>query len=157
MGGQQLLPMTEQTQLAEITVSYKPAIGHKPVVKSALDAYIALKEFFTKDTLSLQEQASVLYLNSSGRVLGGYRLSTGGLTNTFVDIRLILSVALKVAAVSFIIAHNHPTGNLTPSKSDKDFTQRLKEAAKLLELELKDHIIITSGDEYFSFVNEGLM
>ena len=109
-------------RVAEIQVSYQPAISNKPIIISALDAFVEIVEFFPSETIALQEKFVVMYLNRCNRVLGVYPLSTGGITGTMVDIRLILSVALKVAATGIILAHNHPSGNLQPSSADKDLT-----------------------------------
>ena len=79
-------------RVAEIQVSYRPAISNKPVIISALDAFVEIVEFFPQETIALQEKFVVMYLNRCNRVLGVYPLSTGGITGTMVDIRLILSV-----------------------------------------------------------------
>jgi DNA repair protein RadC len=89
-------------------------------------------------------------------VLGGHLCSTGGLTGTVADIRLILGIALKACACNIIISHNHPSGNLKPSMADKEITTRLKEAGKLMDISLLDHIIISPSEgQYFSFADEG--
>jgi len=143
-------------RVAEIQVSYRPAIGNNPIIISALDAYVELIEFFPKDTISLQERFVAMYLNRVNRVLGVYELSTGGMTGTVADIRLVLSVALKTAATGIIIAHNHPSGNLKPSVSDLELTRRIKEGATILEIKLLDHLIISPIRRgYYSFADEG--
>ena len=95
------------------------------------------------------------YLNGANRLLGIYEVSKGGITSTVVDIRLILSVALKSAATGIILAHNHPSGNLQPSIQDKDITKKIQEASKLLDLTLFDHLIVISDSAYYSFADEG--
>lgn len=145
-------------RVSEIQVSYQPAIGNKPIIVSALDAYVELIEFFPQSTIALQEKFVAMYLNRANRVLGVYQLSTGGMTGTVADIRLVLSVALKVAATGIIIAHNHPSGNIKPSNIDIEITRRIKEGAKILDIKLLDHIIISAiGREYYSFGDEGFM
>ena len=145
-------------RVSEIQVSYRPAICNKPIIISALDAYVELVEFFPKDTISLQEKFVAMYLNRANRVLGVYQLSTGGLTGTVADIRLVLSVALKTAATGIIIAHNHPSGNLKPSVADLEITRRIKEGGKILEIVLLDHLIISPiGRSYYSFADDGLL
>ncbi len=142
-------------KVAEIEISYRPAIGRKPVVVSSLDAYTELIEFFPTDTIALQERVVVMYLNRANRVLGIYELSKGGMTSTVVDIRLILSVALKISAVGIILAHNHPSGNLQPSTNDKDITNKIKEACKYFDIRLHDHLIVVPERTYYSFADEG--
>jgi len=96
-----------------------------------------------------------MYLNSEGRVIGVYGLSEGGTKYTIVDIKIVFAIALNTASSSFIIAHNHPSGNLKPSQADIDLTNRLREAARLLEMRLLDHLIISPfGGEFFSFEND---
>lgn len=148
----------EILQVAEITVSYRPAISRKPVICQSLDAYTELKEFFPEELIQLQEMFVVMYLNRANRVIGIYRLSVGGLTGTVADIRLILGTALKVAATAIILAHNHPSGNLRSSKADELITTKIKEACKCMDINLSDHIILSSIDgQYLSFADEGLL
>ena len=142
-------------KVAEIEISYRPAIGRKPVVVSSLDAYTELIEFFPTNTIALQERVVVMYLNRANRVLGIYELSKGGMTCTVVDIRLILSVALKISAVGIILAHNHPSGNLQPSANDRDITNKIKEACKYFDIRLHDHLIVVPERTYYSFADEG--
>lgn len=143
---------------AEIEVSYRPAISDKPIIKTALDAYTVLKPFFPVNLIALKEIFVVLYLNRSNRVIGVYELSSGGITGTVADIRLILGIALKVVATSLIISHNHPSGNLTPSKPDEILTSKIKEAAKFMDIQLVDHIIFSpTVGMYYSFADEGLI
>src|SRR5664279_1549320 len=146
-----------QTQTAEIQVSYRPAIANKPSIKCALDAYVVLRDFFTHETIQLNEQFLVMYLNKANRVLGVYPGFVGGITSTIVDLRLILSIALKTLATSIILCHNHPSGSLTPSKQDIDLTLKIKEAAKYLDIYVQDHLIITFERKYFSLADEGLI
>ena len=100
----------------------------------------------------------IMYLNRANRVLGIYPMSSGGITGTVVDIRLILSIALTTATTSIILAHNHPSGNMKTSKTDLELTNRIKEGAKLMDIKLLDHLIISPVDrEYFSFADNGLI
>ena len=148
-----------QSLLSEITVSYNPDISKiKPsLVTCSEDSYKLLVSMFSADTILLQEMFVVLYLNRANKVKGAYKLSTGGITGTVADIRLILSVALKTVSTGIIISHNHPSGNLRPSKQDELLTRKIKDAADLLDLKLLDHIIISGEGTYFSFADEGLL
>lgn len=105
-------------------------------------------------TLELQEELKVLFLNNANQVIGLYPQSIGSITSTTVDIRLILSAALNCAAVGFILSHNHPSGKLKPSYKDIQLTHKLQSAAKMFDLPLLDHIIITK-DDYYSFADHG--
>ena len=94
--------------------------------------------------------------NRANKVLGIIELSSGGIAGTVTDPKLIFAAALKAGASGFLICHNHPSGNLTPSESDLLLTKKLKEGGRLLEVQLLDHIIITS-ESYFSFADEGIL
>ncbi len=98
-----------------------------------------------------------MYLNQNNIVLGVYELSKGGITSTVVDVRLLFSVALKIAATNFIIAHNHPTGNLNPSKTDIELKKKIKEAGKYLDITLTDHLIISPDEKFYSWAEEGMI
>ncbi len=102
------------------------------------------------------EEFWMVFLNNSHRVLLKEQLSKGGITGTLVDIRLVLKRALQLGAVAMVVAHNHPSGNLTPSASDRQITRRLKEAAELLDLRLLDHLII-SREGYMSFADQDML
>jgi DNA repair protein RadC len=147
--------MTTET-LSEIHVSYKPGLVSSKTISTSKEAFEILATLFPKDTICLQEQFVVLYLNRANRLLGSYQLSIGGITGTIADVRLILSVALKTLATGLILAHNHPSGNLKPSEADKQITNKIRQAAKLLDIELIDHIIISS-EGYYSFMDEGVI
>ncbi len=145
------------SNLSEIRLSYR----HKrkepqPIVQSSADAYKHLLGFYERNTLALQEQFVILYLNRANMVLGGYQCSLGGLTGTVVDIRLILGVALKSSACAIIISHNHPSGNLNPSEADLELTQRLTKAAQIMDIKLLDHLILSpTAGSYYSFADSG--
>jgi DNA repair protein RadC len=143
-------------EVAEISVSYTPAVANKPIITTSLDAYNVLKEYFPPDTIELQERFVVLYLNRRNKAFGAFLVSLGGLTSTIADVRLILSVALKIAATSIILAHNHPSGSLKPSVADEELTQKISEAGKFMDIKVMDHIIMTS-EQYLSFADEGLL
>ncbi len=147
---------TENSTISEIQVSYKPFIKNGLRIKSSNDAYRILKNLFSEETIQLQEQFVVIYLNTAGKVIGSYQLSTGGLTGTIADVRLILSVALKSLATGIILGHNHPSGNLTPSEADKLITNKIKQAAKLMDIKVLDHLIL-SCEGYYSFTDEGIL
>ena len=96
----------------------------------------------------------VIYLNQQHAVLTHEQLSRGGITHTSVDIRLAFKRALALHAVATIVAHNHPSGNPTPSQSDQSLTKQFVKAEKNLDIRLLDHLIITEN-MYFSFADDG--
>ena len=100
------------------------------------------------------EECHVLLLNQSSTVIDSVRIGMGGLTETVVDVRIILREALLKRATSLILCHNHPSGNLRPSTHDDRLTNQLREAARLLNLNLADHVIFTDNG-YYSYADEG--
>lgn len=102
------------------------------------------------------EVFAAIYLNNAGTVLKFDTLSHGGLTGTVADPRIILKKALEENAISIILGHNHPSGNLRPSKADEEFTNKIKKGAGYLDIKLLDHIIV-SEKGYFSFADRGLL
>lgn len=150
--------MKSDHKLSEIKLYYKPRNASKPKISSAEDAYTQVLRFFDKNTIALQEQFVVLYLNRANLVLGAHQVFTGGLTGTVADVRIILGVALKSMACGMIISHNHPSGVLTPSATDKELTERIKQAGELMDIKLLDHIIVSPAEgSFFSFAQEGLL
>ena len=102
------------------------------------------------------EEFWVLLLNRSNRVVNKIKISQGGISGTVIDVRLILKKAIEHETSSIILCHNHPSGNLEPSESDKKITQKLKEAGRVMDIGVIDHLII-SDNGYFSFADEGLL
>lgn len=143
-------------KVCEIKVSYSNLNTQKLKIKESKDVFTLALNHWNIDTIEMQEEVKVLLLNRCNNVIGIYELSRGGITASLIDIKLVLAVALKAIASSIIVIHNHPSGNLNPSNADKEITRKLKEACKVVELELLDHLIITKKD-YFSFANEGLV
>jgi len=137
--------------IAEVQLSYKPHFKpqERPKITSSKQAYQIMLDNWDLNLINYIEQAKMILLNRNNRVLGIVDLSTGGGGSTVMDSRVIFSIALKATATSIIIAHNHPSGNLRPS----NVTEKLKQAAKLLDIELHDHLIITENN-YFSMAEE---
>lgn len=102
------------------------------------------------------EEFWILYLNNSNKIIQKNQLSKGGITGTLVDVRLVLKTALEVGAVALILCHNHPSGTLIPSASDKSLTKKLKDAALSLDIKILDHLIVTEK-AYFSFADESIL
>lgn len=141
--------------IPEISISFNRRQGKiwNTKIVTPKDAAEIIKKIFPRRGLEVQEQIIVLYLNNSNKVTGYYRHTKGGLTSSIIDVRLILSVALKSLSTGMIIAHNHPSGALHPSQSDRVSTKKLKESAAIMDITLLDHIIITKQG-FYSFENE---
>ncbi|MFA6335466.1 MAG: DNA repair protein RadC [Bacteroidales bacterium] len=102
------------------------------------------------------EECWVMYLNRANKLISKERLSSGGVSATVVDVKIVIKNALEKLASSIILIHNHPSGNPKPGENDKVQTRLLKDAAALFDISLLDHLII-AGDEYFSFADDGIM
>lgn len=129
------------------------ATEEKIKITSSKSAYSILK---SKLTDLPHEEFWVLFMSRSNSVIKTECISKGGISGTVVDIRLILKPAIECLASAIILGHNHPSGNLKPSHEDINLTKKIKEAAKLMDISLQDHLII--GDQaYLSFADEGIL
>ena len=114
--------------------------------------YIVRKTLINTCFLHIRKVQSVT--NQAKQVLGYTLISEGGITETCADIRVILQAALLTNSVAIILAHNHPSGNLKPSRQDMEITKQVKEAARLMRIIVTDHLILTDAG-YYSFADEG--
>lgn len=155
---QMTMQFPEWTRVAEVELVYKTKVkaSERPKITSSKDSYNLLLQCWDMDKIELQEQFKVMLLNRSNKVLGVYEVSSGGITGTVADPKLIFMAALKASACGIIISHNHPSGNLKPSRPDEELTKKIREAGRLLDIQVLDHIIITS-EGYYSFADEGLL
>lgn len=145
-------------KVAEVELVYKSKVkaSERPTIQSSSDAVNVFRILWEEGKMDLVEQFKVLFLNRSNKVIGIYNVSTGGITGTVADPRLIFTAALKSNAVSLILCHNHPSGSLKPSKADEEITQKIIGAGKFLDIKVLDHLILSS-ESYFSFADEGLL
>ncbi len=125
-------------------------------VSHSKDVADFIRRIYSRGILQLQEGFIVLYLNRANEILGYYKHSVGGIAGTVADVRLIYATALASASVAIVLAHNHPSGNLKASQADIDLTRKIKEAGKVLDIALLDHLIITKSS-YLSFADEGMI
>lgn len=102
------------------------------------------------------EEGWALLLNNAARLIKRVRISQGGRTETSVDIRIVLKEVLLADATCLIFVHNHPSGNVSPSRSDQELTKNLQKACETMHVRLLDHVIVTDG-EYYSFADNGLL
>jgi len=144
------------TEVSEVLVSYKPNKIISAKISTSYDAVQIIRKFWNDETIEMQEEVKIILLNNSNSVLGVHNLSKGGMTSSLVDVRIILSVALKCLATGIIMIHNHPSGNLKPSSADLSIVEKLNESCKLMDIKLFDNIIITK-ESYMSFAEDGLL
>lgn len=155
---EQTFSMETLYQVAEIELVYKSKVkaSERPKIITSKDAYKILLQTWDENKMELQEQFKILLLNRGNKVVGIYEVSTGGITGTVADPRLIFTAALKANAVALILAHNHPSANLKPSNADTMLTQKIREGGKLLDINVMDHLIICN-EGYYSFADEGAL
>lgn len=143
-------------KVGEVELSYKSTVRNKRKIVTASDACNMLLPTFREGTIGYKEYFKALYLNQAHEVLGYTQVSEGGITETSVDVRIILQAALLINATSLILAHNHPSGNLRPSRQDIALTEQIKKAAEIMKIAVLDHIVLADGS-YYSFAEEGLL
>lgn len=125
----------------------------KPKITSSRDAY----EVIRPHLIDLPHEVFwVILVNRANRVIRLQQISQGGVAGTVADPKLIFKAALEELASGMIVTHNHPSGNLAASQADIDLTKKIKDAGRLLEIQLLDHLII-AGQKYLSFADEGLL
>ncbi len=128
-------------------------VQERPRITSSHDAYEVLKPHL----LDLpHEEFWIILLNRANQVMKCERISSGGVSGTVADPKMIFKIALENLCSAIILSHNHPSGNLTPSQADKDLTKKLREAGSYLDIPVLDHVIFTDKG-YLSFADEGLI
>ncbi|MGC8802334.1 MAG: RadC family protein [Bacteroidales bacterium] len=132
--------------------SMEPVIERKKITSSSDVAQIFIP--LLRDLP--HEEFWMLVLNRANMIIDTCRISQGGIAGTVTDVRLILKTALDRMATQLILCHNHPSGNLQPSHEDINFTQKIADAGKLLDIQLLDHLIV-SATGYYSFADNGLI
>ena len=125
----------------------------RPKISSSRDAFNAIAAILSD---LCHEEFWLLLLNRANEVFARERLSIGGISGTVVDIKLVLKTALDARASGFIAIHNHPSGNLEPSRADIELTEKLKQGGRILDLPMLDHLIVSERG-YFSFADEGML
>ena len=146
------------TKVSEVELVYRSKVkaSERPRIRDSQSAYSLLLLTWDHDKIELLEQFKVLFLNQANAVLGIYNASSGGITGTVADPRLIFSAALKASACSIMLSHSHPSGNIKPSRADEELTMKMRNAGLFLDIKVLDHLIITK-DQYFSFADAGLL
>lgn len=125
-------------------------VGEKPKISCSRDVYDIMHPVLADLPY---EEFWILLLNRGNKVIMNQKISQGGIAGTIIDTRLIMKSAIDQLASSIILCHNHPSGNKLPSGQDKNITQKLKEAGKVMDIPVLDHIIVTDGG-YYSFADE---
>ena len=140
--------------VGEVELTYKSTSKSRSKIYSSEDAYKVLLPTYKEGTICYKEYFKVLFLNQASQVLGYTLISEGGITETYADVRVILQAALLTNSVAIILAHNHPSSSMKPSRQDMEITKQVKDAAQLMRIKVLDHLILTDAG-YHSFADEG--
>ena len=140
---------------SQLRVVYNQVILSLPITNSK-ESFIVLRKIWDAELIAIQEQVYILFLNANSQLIAYRCLHTGTTSQSMFDIKLALACALGCLAKKIIIAHNHPSGNLRPSTGDILITEQLNDACELMDIDLKDHLIISAND-YYSFKDNSLV
>ena len=148
-----------QENISEVKLVYRTRVkaSDRPHVKCSKDAYDLLMGSWDQDSIEHFEEFKIMLMSRSNRVLGIATVSKGGISGTVTDVRIILQMALKANACGIIVCHNHPSCNTDPSESDIQITNKIRDSAKIMDLVLLDHLILTAENKYYSFADNGLL
>lgn len=127
--------------------------NEKPGITCSQDCFEILQPHFQDIP---HEEFWVILLNRANRVIRKCQVSQGGVSGTIADPKIIFKMAIAELASGIILAHNHPSGNLSASQADRELTRKIIAAGKLLEIQVLDHLIL-GGQKYFSFADEGIL
>ncbi len=152
------IPYQTEMLIAEVELIYKRTVmpSKIPGVNSSTDSFNIFYNSWDMNKIELYEEFKVLLLNRANKVLGIFNVSSGGITGTVADPRLILMAAIKSVSSGLILCHNHPSGCLRPSRADEQLTQKIKQACMYVDISVLDHLII-SKEGFYSFADEGIL
>jgi DNA repair protein RadC len=162
LSAQELMKIKGIGEAKAITIAASMELGRRIQACSSLEKLIVRDSSeiagYLRATLKdhRNEVFGVVFLNRANKINHFEIISQGGITGTVADPRIILKRALEEGAVSIILCHNHPSGNLKPSRADEELTLKIKEASKYFDIKLLDHIIV-SDEGYTSFADEGIL
>jgi DNA repair protein RadC len=137
----------------ELSIKKEEEIFERMVLTNAKDVKVFLQKRLQDET---REHFIVIYLNRRNRLINYETISSGGISGTVVDVKVVIKRALEEKATAIILSHNHPSGNCRPSPADRELTKKMKTAAQLFDIQVLDHIIV-SDEGYFSFAEDGLL
>ena len=145
-------------KITEVELIYhrKQSRKNEKVVTQSQTSYEILRAAWDDSKIDLVEHFKILLLRQNNACIGVSHIGTGGVSSCVADAKIIFATALKANACQIILSHNHPSGNLKASGNDIALTQQLVAAAKMLDMKVLDHLILTS-EGYLSFADEGLM
>lgn len=138
-------------KIGEVSLYYiKEAVAENIKVRSSKYTYDFLHKVYKEKTVEYRESFYVILLDTGNNIIDYSCLHEGAITGCLVDVRMIMQTALLKNATRILVSHNHPSGNSSPSEADKKLTKKIKEACKVMDIPLLDHVIYTKK-EYYSF------
>jgi len=146
--------MSKAFQVGEVKLTYGRTEEYRGQLRSANCTIKFLRKLIDESVIEHHEEFWVLFLNHAHKIIGFQQLSVGGIAGCVVDVRHLYQAALLTNASKIIVCHNHPSGATTPSEPDIEITEKIKQCGKILDIQLLDHVILTS-DSYMSFAEEG--
>lgn len=144
-------------KVAEVQLIYKTKIKPGELLKigSSKDAFDIIKNYIDLSEQEHIERVYIILLNRANKVLGINKIADGAQSGCIIDPKIVFQNVLKSNAASFILWHNHSSGNLKPSKADINISEKLKQGSKLLDVSFLDHLIISSDDKFYSLADNG--
>jgi DNA repair protein RadC len=146
-----------KTNIDQVSLIRTPSDVKKVKIQNSVHSNEYLIKLYNSNTIAYNESFIALYLNRANNTIAWQLVSQGGLTGTIADLQMIIKGALDCGASGIILSHNHPSGNNKPSTSDITLTKKITEAAKMFDISILDHVIVTRDDGYYSFSDNGLI
>ncbi len=146
--------METKVDMPFIKVSYHRDIGSSINLDNSLKVYQYCLSIWDRDIMDLYEEFYCLYLDRKNRLIGSRMINAGTVSSTIVNIPLLFAIAVQCNCSSIILAHNHPSGEMSPSSQDDDLTERIRTLAELFSMKVLDHLIV-SRHRYYSYADEG--
>ena len=144
-----------KTKVNEVKITYKPFFTYKVQNSQDIVNYLrSIKDF--KNLINIQESVVAVFLNRKNMIICHQVISRGSITESLVDLRILFCTALKCLATNLVVSHNHPSGNLRYSESDKKLKNEIINAGKFFQIQLTDFIILTDSG-YTSFADEDIL
>ena len=147
--------MEKYTKRVKLTMTTDKSVERFKVIDSK-NAADQLRKIIPEDSIDVHESCVAVFFNQSNESVGWFLISQGGINQSIVDVRMVMSAALGCLATGIIICHNHPSGSLNPSNADIRITEKLRGACDILDIKFLDHIILTE-QSYYSFADSGLV
>lgn len=153
-----VLGISKDTRVADVVAEYVRRTAWKKSQNVVVNSSKVIAEVLSPYFFGLEvEKFFAVTLNRANKILNVYDVSTGGVSGTIADPKVIFSKAIRDKASALIVAHNHPSGNLKPSDSDDKLTTKLRNGGALLDISVLDSLIIGKGEAYYSYADEGRM